>query len=811
MNAEEVLAALSLEEKASLAAGVDTWHMARIERLGIGGWRMTDGPAGARGTSFEDPAPSACLPCGSALGATWDRDLVAEVGAVIARQARAKGARVLLAPTVNLHRSPLGGRTFEAYSEDPVLSGLLGAAFVSGAQAEGVICTVKHLAGNEAEFERATIDSVIDERSLRELYLLPFELTVRRGGCLGVMTAYNRLNGVWCSQHRWLLADVLRGEWGFDGLVVTDWHAATDTVASVEAGVDVEMPGPPRRLGPASLEAVAAGRLDGPAIEQQARHILRAFQAIGALEDPPPGDDEGAPDRPEDRSVARRAATGATVLLRNDGVLPFDRLASLAVVGPNAARPQMTGGGSAALRAPYRVAFDEALRRRLKGTEVCFEPGCDTKATGPPLRLALDVSFSTGGREVLRRRASNARLAFVEPPVPGLPAGWRLVATGRFVPAEAGPHQLSLVQAGSARVFLDGEVVLDGVASPPPPGRGLFGIGSEPLDAVVDLEAGRPYDVRIELQSPASKGPAAAVVGARAVPPSDLLERAVAAARRSEAAVVVVGTDATVESEGYDRSTLELPGRQGELVAEVCAANPQTVVVVNAGAPVDLACAERAAAVVVVWFGGQEMAEALADVLSGRADPGGRLATTFPRRLEDTPAFGAFPGEHGEVRYGESVFVGYRWYEARGLPVRFPFGHGLSYTTFQFDEPVVEGDTVKVTVTNTGGRPGTEVVQLYVEPIDPPVTRPPKELKAFAKVFLDPGQSKEVELHLDDRSFAYWQPDLRAYEALCEQTGRPFAAAWGGVEGGWRVAPGPYRLHVGRSSADIAHVVEVER
>jgi beta-glucosidase len=818
MTVDELVASLTLDEKASLTAGVDMWHTAAVERAGIPSWKMTDGPNGARGGSFDRMTPSAAMPCGSALAATWNQVLLEQVGAVLGDQARTKQARVLLAPTVNLVRHPVNGRTFEAYGEDPLLAGLLAAAFVRGAQAQGVATTVKHFVGNEQETERNTIDTVIDERALRELYLLPFELAVKEGGTLGIMTAYNRVNGTWCDEHPELLG-ILRDEWGFDGIVVTDWFAVDSTVGSATAGLDIEMPGPARQLGAELADAVRAGEVDEAVLDVMARRILGVFDRLGALDDGPVGEEESV-DRAEHRGVARRAAIESTVLLRNDGVLPFDvpSLETLAVIGPNAARAQIIGGGSATLEPHYRVTPLEALRRRIGDVvDVIYEQGCDIDRTVPPMSLAMEEVFLDGdGNEVLRDERDSTRLLFFGPPSPDLPARWSVRASGTFTPEVSGPFQVTLVQAGRARVLVDGQVVVDGVTDPPPPGKAIFGMGSEQVEGTVELVAGTPAELVIELSNEGAPLVVAAVVGVRPQPPADLLERAVAAAAAADAVVLVVGTNDDWETEGHDRTSMDLPGGQDELVRAVCAANPRTAVVLNAGSPVTLPWADEAPALLDVWFGGQEMAEGLVDVLTGRADPSGRLPISFPERIEHAPAYGNFPGEHGQVRYGEGLLVGYRWYEARHLPVRFPFGHGLSYTTFELGEPeVIDGEPmlVRVRVTNTGSRSGGEVVQLYVEEVSPKVVRAPKELKAFAKVWLEAGGSATVTLGLTERAFAHWQPDPAPYEAVKERQQRStISIAPAPAEQppkGWHVEPGEYRLHIGRSSADIAHVVPV--
>ena len=842
----KLVAELTLDEKAALTAGVDMWSTASVPRLGIPSIQLTDGPNGARGTRPGPAGPTAtCVPCGSALGATWDPDLVERVGALVGREARAMGARVLLAPTVNIHRSPLAGRNFECYSEDPLLAGRVAAGYVRGAQSQGVATTVKHFVGNDAEFERYTISSEIDERALREIYLRPFELAVREGGSLGVMTSYNRVNGRWCSEQPELIAGILRDEWGFEGFVVTDWFGVTGTVASAEAGVDLEMPGPARAFGPALAAAVRAGDVAEAVVDGQVTRLLTAFERIGATgaaEREPSGDDQPV-DQPEDRVLARRAATESMVLLANDGLLPLDRsaLRTLAVIGPNADRAQIMGGGSASLRPRYLVTPLEGLTAALgDGVRVVHERGCDNRRSTPTLGgrstespsggVGFDLEYfadpNPGGDVVHRARTPVLELLALEPPAPELPrSGWSLRALTRFTPAESGTHVFTLIQAGRARLTVGDRVVIDGFADPPPAGDAFYGMGSVEVEAPVELVAGAAVDVVVEFSALARRGQGALKVGCRAPEPPDLLERAVAAAAEADAAVVIVGTTGEWESEGHDRTSMDLPGAQDELVRRVLDANPATVVVVNAGSPVTMAWAPDAPAVLQIWFGGQEMAGGLADVLLGDAEPAGRLPMTLPERLEHNPSFGNFPGESGRVRYGEGVLVGYRWYEARHLPTRYPFGHGGSYTRFAIGEPTVsrpstttaelaagERLVVTVPVTNTGDRRGTEVVQCYVASLAPRVMRPPKELAGFAKVRLDPGETTTVRIELDGRAFAYWDaapPDGDAIAARAAAL--PMRRPSGPVSTpGWRMDPGRYELHVGRSSAAIDHVLPVE-
>jgi beta-glucosidase len=794
-----------------------------VERAGIPPVRVTDGPNGARGAAVlgAGEATAACIPCGSALGATWNPELIERVGVLLGEETRTRGCRILLAPTVNLHRSPLAGRNFECFSEDPLLSGRAAAAYVRGVQSCGVGVTVKHLVGNEAETERYTMSSVIDPRALRELYLVPFELAVKEGGALGIMTSYNRLNGGYCSEDAQLLTAILRDEWGFAGFVVSDWYALGTTVGSAQAGLDLEMPGPGRIFGPALAAAVERGELDEAVVDAQARRLLGAFDALGALDDPPE-QEERYEDRPEHRALAHEAATESMVLLRNEAVLPLDpsALGSLAVIGPNAARAQMMGGGSAKLRPYYRVSPLEAIRARFAGAEVVHERGAAIDRTAPELPVTFAYELYAGlereGEPLRRAEREDGMVMFFRAPaeVPD-PEAFSLRATASFTAEEGGEHTFSLVQAGQARLFVDGAVLVDGVTYPPPRGGEFFGMASDELTGTVELAAGQTVELVLEW---CSRGETSDLLGAKVghLPPDpgDLLERAVAAAAAADAAVVVVGTNDDWESEGRDRGSMDLPGTQDELIERVLAANPRTVVVVNAGSPVSMPWAERAPAILDVWFGGQEMAAGLAAVLAGDAEPAGRLPTTFPVLCEHNPSHGNFPGENSEVRYGEGLLVGYRWYDARSLPTRFPFGHGLSYSSFELGAPRVGGRdpvVVELAVTNTGQRRGAEVVQCYVAPLAPRLVRPPKELKAFAKVWLDPGETQTVRLELGARAFAYWDPGDPGRAALQSRLAEsPFTLEGEAGEPGWRVDPGRYELHVGRSAADIAHVASVE-
>jgi beta-glucosidase len=829
--------ALTLEEKAALTAGEDLFSTRAIARLNIPKVHVTDGPSGARGNGLPGGGgpPSICIPCGTAIGATWNPATAERLGALVGQEALDRGCRGLLAPTVNLHRSPLAGRNFECYSEDPLLSGRLAAGYVRGVQSRGVFATVKHFVGNDAEFERGTINSVIDERALRELYLLPFEMAVREGGALAIMTAYNRLNGRWLTQQPAFLLDILRDEWGFEGLGMTDWFAVAETSTSLAAGLDLEMPGPGRALGPGVVAAVGAGDVAETDLDAAILRLLSALDRIGVLDVPEPPQDLKAPSA-ESLLALREAAAESMVLLKNDGVLPLSprSLTRIAVIGPHAIAPSLMGGGSAQVT-PYPVTTPlQALSVRC-GTdvEIVFERGCEVSSApavvGEAVLRAPDgfrgerfAGREFEGPSVETLELSALRMVSFGSLAPETVTGdWSMRVAGVVIPEESGTFQLALAQAGSGRLFVNGELLLDGFTDRPPRGGSdFFGQISQDLVADVVFERGEPVELVVEFAR-TTEGLAGFRVGFRTADQDALLARAVAAASDADVAIVCIGTTGETESEGHDRKDMELPGRQEELIRGVNAVNDRTVVVVNAGAPITMAWADDVASVLQCWFGGQGMGEALADVLVGAAEPGGRLPTTIPIRLEHSPSHANFPGENGELRYGEGVFMGYRGYEHNDRLPRFPFGHGLSYTTCEIGEPTLSAAilapdapiTVSVPVVNIGGRGGSEVVQAYVAPESTRLARPPKELKAFAKVWLEPGETKTVDLVLDARSFAYWDPGQDDWELVKSMSPDMFNVLTPGAERrtrGWQVDAGRYDVLIGRSSRDIVARCSIE-
>ena len=823
-------AEMTPREKANFVAGDDMWHTAPIDRLAIPAMKVTDGPNGARGDGLLGTGtPTACIPSGAALGATWDPELVEELGSLLGVESRAKQAHVLLAPTINLHRSPKGGRNFECYSEDPLLTGKLAAAFIRGVQSQGVGVTAKHFVGNDSEFERNTIDTQIDERTLREVALLPFEMAIKEGGAWGVMTAYNRMNSVYCSENEWLIRDVLRGEWGFDGMVVTDWFANGSTAGAVAAQLTLEMPGKGRFYGDDLYDAMLNGEVAEQDVDVIVGDLLRMMERTGALDDTGDGE-EKLLDRPEDRVLMRRAAAAGSVLFRNNGVLPIDvsAVSSVAVIGPNAMKAKVMGGGSATVRAYHQSSPYEALVDRFPNLDVRYAQGADidrvTPPLGPPLLQGLArVEYSNGWEldgevVVVAERPTFALRAFGSP-ASGIEAErWCARLTGTIQPEISGPHQFRIVQAGRTTVRLDGKVLIDATADKIERGDSFFGFGSVELLTTVDLVAGQPGEIEVEFDTRGAKLLSGFTLGCAPMIHRDLVAEAVAVAAESDVAIVVVGTNDDWETEGRDRDLWELPGEQPELIRRVAAANPRTIVVLNVGSPHSLDWIDDPAAVLSVGFAGQELGEAVVDMLTGDVEPSGRAPTTIGARYEHFAAFTNYPGENSTVRYGESVYCGHRWHDSLRIEPAVPFGSGLGYTTFEIGEPSAvgtanPGDSVTLTVglANIGGRHGAEVVQVYVEPLDPLVQRPVRELKAFRKISLDPGEHADLSFELSPRAFAYYDPADAVWPKLSRSGMVP---AGDGVlhreEPGWYVDAGRYRVWVGRSSRELACSVTIQ-
>ncbi|MEJ2598626.1 MAG: glycoside hydrolase family 3 C-terminal domain-containing protein [Anaerolineales bacterium] len=650
---QSIIEQMSLEEKAALCTGSSNWTTLSVQRLGIPEMVLSDGPHGVRriqdvNAPVHKGLPATCFPTASCLASTWDVDLLGEIGQALGEECIALEVDVLLGPGTNMKRTPLCGRNFEYFSEDPFLAGKMAASFINGVQSMGVGTSLKHFAANNQEFQRFCINASVDERTLREIYLPAFEMAVKEAKPWTVMCAYNKLNGVYCSENHDLLVDILKDEWGFEGLVISDWGAVHERVAALKGGLDLEMPGPKERRVKAVVEAVRSGALDQAVLDEAVRRILEI--ALKASQTPKGGDF----DTKAHHALARKAAAEGIVLLKNSGILPLRNPQQIAVIGRAAKNPYYQGGGSSHVT---------------------------------PTMLAIPF-------DELQKQSGGAVLTFAE---------------------------------------------------------------------------GYPFASNFE---------------------QALIDEAVEAARTAEVALLFISLPNLKESEGYDRADLDFTSHQVALIKAVASAQPQTVVILNNGSAVAMSeWIAAPAAVLEAWMMGQAGGEAVVDVLFGKVNPCGKLAETFPLKLADTPAYLNFPGENGEVRYGEGIYIGYRYYDAKEMPVLFPFGYGESYTTFAYSSPRAsstlfkdeEGLTVSVDVTNTGNMAGKEVVQVYVHDRKSRLVRPYKELKGFAKVELQAGETKTVTIRLDFRSFAYYHP---AYKQ-------------------WVTEDGEFDILIGASSADI--------
>ncbi|HMZ44427.1 MAG TPA: glycoside hydrolase family 3 C-terminal domain-containing protein [Anaerolineales bacterium] len=651
---KSIISKMTLEEKAALCTGASNWSTTPVERLGIPEMIVSDGPHGVRRVADvrsmgQKSLPATCFPTASCTASTWDVDLIKQMGIALAEECIALNVDVLLGPGVNMKRSPLNGRNFEYFSEDPFLAGELAANFINGIQSKGVGTSLKHYAANNQEFQRFSISAEIDERTLREIYLPAFEKAVKQAQPWTVMCSYNKVNGTFASEHHQLLTEILKEEWGFEGLVVSDWGAVRNRVSALKAGLDWEMPGPQDLRVKAVVEAVRSGDLSESTLDESVRRILRiVFKAKETAK----GNDTFDVDAHHE--LASKIATEGVVLLKNDGLLPLKDHQHIAVIGRSAETAHFQGGGSSHIN---------------------------------PTKVAMPY-------KELQARAENAELTYAE---------------------------------------------------------------------------GYPTDNSFQ---------------------QGMIDDAVKLAQSADVALLYIALPTFKESEGYDRHDLDLTLQQIALIKAVSKAQPKTVVVLNNGAPVAMSeWIDDVSAVLEGWMMGQAGGAALADILFGRVNPSGKLAETFPLKLTDTPSHINWPGGAGKVHYGEGIFIGYRYYDAKEIPVLFPFGHGLSYTTFEYSNAKVssnnfkdvDGLTISVDVKNTGKLAGKETVQVYVHDQKSDLIRPVKELKGFAKVELQPGETKTVSIHLDFRAFAYYHPEHKQ----------------------WITEDGGFDILIGASSADI--------
>lgn len=821
------LARLTLEQKVRLLTGADFWSLHAEPAVGLRPVVVSDGPVGVRGVTWDEHDPSATIPSPTSLAATWDLSRIDRLARLLASECGRKNVDVLLAPTVNLQRSPYAGRHFEMLSEDPFLTAQVGAAYVAGLQSQGVGATVKHFVANDSETDRYSANMILDERTLRELYLAPFEEIVTVAGAWAVMAAYNRTNGTTMTESP-MLREVLHEEWGFDGVTLTDWFAGRSTEAAGNSGLDLIMPGPNGPWGDALTAAVRDGSVSQEAIDDKVLRVLRLAGRVGALQeiDGEKIDGEAAaaptPAPWSDAEIAaeiRAAAAAGSVLVRNAApagpgagdqppVLPIDAatVRTVAVLGPNAAKGRALGGGAALVLAPYCISPLEGLTAALgPGAEVTHTPGVrahtrlslaevDQLSLIDGDRSGVEVEFLASDGTLLGAQLRSTSSFTWQGDVGGFTAGEVAAfrVRTRFTAKETGTHVIGASGIGRFALDLDGVpqfgVVL-GLDEGADPAEGMMRPPQHGCD--VPLSSGQTADVTLTFEpvSEASSFDAAMVSFQLNIEPPHLedsaeIERAVALAAAADVAIVVVGTNEEVESEGFDRASLRLPGAQDELIAQVAEANPRTVVVVNSGAPVLMPWRTDVAAVLVVWFPGQEFGNALADVLLGLVEPGGRLPTTWPA-VEDSSLPATRPVD-GDVVYSEGLHIGHRRFLREQAEPAYWFGHGLGYTSWTYGDLSVRGDgdggaTVTLVVTNTGDRPGREVVQIYAARPDSGIDRPARWLAGFSTVDALPGEATVVETRIRRRAFEHWDTGTQR----------------------WTLEPGAFELHGARSAAAI--------
>ena len=810
MKLKKVISNLSLEQKVSLLSGFDNWHTPDIKKYGIPKIKMSDGPNGVRGDSSTKQS-SACFPSPILLGATWNEKLIKKIGSATGEEALFKDVDVLLAPTINLHRHPLGGRHFECYSEDPILTSKIACAYVSGVQSKGVAACLKHFAGNDTEYERHLVSSNIDEKTLRELYLYPFEMGIKKAKAKVVMSAYNKVNNIYCSSHDELINKILKKEWKFDGYVVSDWGAALETVENANGGLDLEMPGPAKTWGKNLVDAVKAGLVEEKKIDEKVKRILTVAKFTDRFNRKRIS--ERSIDKKSHRKLIKKTAIEGMVLLKNEDVLPLDRnkISNIALIGPNVKDSQIIGGGSAGLNPHYEIHPLEGVSNFLKDEKVKihYAKGCHVDKYLPAFEK--DICYVQGkkekGFEVEFFRGKNFDGEPIERKVLNGNRFWALQGFARefldekerpelsvkfsttYKPSISGEFEFEVFSIGLSRIKINGKELVDNWSSQKK-GEAFFGFACAPKRNKIKLTKGKEYLVEVEYEF---EGRFPAIqFGCRPPDPKNLLEEAVKIAKQSDAVVLVVGTNSDWETEGNDRKGLGLPSEQDVLIRKVLAANKNSVLVLNTGSPVSMPWIKSCPAILQTWFPGQEFGNALAEILFGKESPSGKLPTTYPKKLSDTPAYSCYPGKNLQMDYKEKLLVGYKWYEKKKIEPLFPFGHGLSYSKFELKKVSLlkkkHEIKIKVKLKNIGNFSTFETVQCYLERKAVKADTPKKKLVDFKKLKVTKDKSKKLTLKVSKRDLSEW--DVKKSK--------------------WEIARGDYVIHVGTSVRDISITEEIK-
>lgn len=820
---EEVLGQLTNEEKILLLCGADNWHTYKIPRLDVPKLRCADGPNGVRGTKTFNGVPGACFPCGTGLGATFNKDLLLLAGELMGVEAIHRGANIILGPTCNMQRGPLGGRGFESFSEDPYLSGMAASSVINGIQNKHVAATIKHYVCNDLEHERKASDSLLTERNLREIYLEPFRLAVKNSSPKCVMTSYTKVNGDRVSQSKRLLNEVLRQEWGWLGVVMSDWHGLYTAKEALMNGLDLEMPGPTYYRSVKAIKHMIDSReLNIQYVDERVRNMLNLIkygQESGIPEDKVEDTDNNTP---ATSAKLRQVASESIVLLKNSGVLPLKKDEKIAVIGPNAKICAFSGGGSAFLRPYYVTTPYDAICEKLDYTPD-YTVGCHGFKQLPSLatQLTNPVTGSVGynmkfylnpagspDREQFDELNLDQFYIFLQDYRHSKLKGdlYYIDIEGEFTPDESGEYTFGCTVLGTALLYVDGKLIVDNKTNQKK-GTSFFNSGSTEKTSNCHLEKGKKYTVKLEFGSrPTFSAPDATVVDfgggggiafgcTKKIDAQQEIQRAASIAKSVDKVVLSIGLTHEWEAEAADRPNMDLPLLTNDLVEAVLEANPNTVVVNQSGSPVEFPWISKCKCLVQAWYGGNEAGNAIADVLFGDYNPSGRLSLTFPKKVIDNPTYLNFRTERGRVLYGEDIFMGYRYYDKMQKQVAFPFGYGLSYTNFSYSDLKVDIDessnklNVNVKVTNIGDVDGHEVVQLYTSHKDSATIKPVKELKGFEKVWIESGTSATVSLNLSLKD------SLSFFDEYFNK---------------WNMETGLYEVQIGRSSDDIELVKEIE-
>ena len=792
MDFKELIAKLSLEEKVSLVTGEDFWTTVALPSIGLRKMTVSDGPSGVRGPLWDERSPSLSLPSASSVASTWNVETLGLVGQLMAFEARRKGVDVVLGPTINLHRSPLGGRHFECYSEDPLLSGKLAAAFVTSLQNEGVGGTLKHYVANDSENERFTLDVKITEKTLHEMYLRPFEIAIHEANPWLVMSSYNSVYGMTMSENQ-LLFEPLKGSWNWDGVVISDWTAVRSVKEAGIGGTDLEMPGGPRQFwGQPLVDAVRNGDVPESAIDAKVERILRLAERVGALGNTPKVNKQFT--QSEIDAAARAISAEGTVLVKNDGLLPLAGPQKIAIFGGHALFGREQGGGSATVMPTKVVSPLEGLRNNAPaGTTIEFEFGPESDDqivffNGEQTRLpgtdtpGLQLDFFDGDGNLLHSEVrTSGRLVLMDI---GLAMRTkRVVYRTDFIPEFTGTYRIGMATAGKVEYGIVGGETFTGDIQLLSGDFAEYILNPPDVKSEVELTAGERVPLRFTFFPEDLKIPTLSLgVGYRVPvkPDNDALSTSAELAKASDLSIVFVGTSSAIESEGWDRKNLRLPDGQDELVETVAAASKKTIVVINAGAPVEMPWFENVDAVLITWFPGQQMGNAIADVIYGATEPGGRLPTTWPVTANDAPVLNTDP-INDVLDYAEGLYIGYRGWHKSGRRPRLPFGFGLGYTNFEADLVTATAESTSVTVKNTGSREGSHVVQIYGAPQGAAIED--RKLIGFAKVKLAPGSTATVEVKYPEHVFDEW------------------ADGWRQVTGEWTIALAEDSFDAGKSLA----------